>query len=90
MRWLLVLLLMTGPAAGAQAICGERARIVAHLESEFKEQRTGVGLAGEYMIETFRSPDGATFTILQTGPNMISCVMAAGEAWQTIHNDPGA
>lgn len=62
-------------------ICGSRQDIVEQLGMQFAETQKAVGLLGEdAMIEIFVSDQGS-WTILTTDVNGISCMMAAGEAW---------
>jgi hypothetical protein len=36
------------------------------------------------VIEVLRSPDSATFTIVITMPDGQSCMIAAGQSWETL------
>ncbi|MEQ9642777.1 MAG: hypothetical protein RIM84_22325 [Alphaproteobacteria bacterium] len=77
------MLSLVSPAA-AQSICGERGDFIKHLEKRHQEQPTSMGLASNgKMIEVLTSDNG-TWTIIVTTADGTSCVVAAGEAWQTM------
>ncbi|NJO32079.1 MAG: hypothetical protein HC869_02060 [Rhodospirillales bacterium] len=69
--------------AAAQGIgrCGLRAGVVAGLERRYQEEQTALGLTAKgNLIEVFVSPSGS-WTIIQTSPQGMSCIMAAGSRW---------
>ena len=69
-------------SAKAQQVCGDRAKIVAHLDSDYKEGRSGIGLAASgTVIELFTAKSG-TWTMLMTAPDGRTCVMGTGEGWE--------
>lgn len=69
--------------AGAQMACGERDAIVAKLGKDYGEVRRGGGLAGAAAVfELWASETTGTWTILRTGTDGVSCVMAVGDGWQ--------
>jgi len=69
-------------SAKAQQVCGERAKIVAHLGSDYQESRVGIGLAASgTVIELFTAETG-TWTMLMTTPDGRTCVMGTGEGWE--------
>jgi hypothetical protein len=72
-------------AAGAQdGICGERAQIVQRLQERYGETRQSIGLQqNSGVVEIFASAESGTWTILITLPNGMTCLMAAGEAWDS-------
>ncbi len=73
-----------GSAAFAQgASCANRDMIVERLETKYGESRQSAGLnQNNGMVEVFASTETGTWTILVTMPNGMSCLMAAGKAWQ--------
>ena len=76
--------LMTQPAA-AQELWVERTELVAKLGKTFAEAPTALGLTSDgAVIELFRTPDGATWTLVVTMPNGYSRVVATGEAWTAV------
>lgn len=65
----------------AQTVCGRREAVVKMLADKFSEQRHGGGTSGQSaLIEVYISPSG-TWTILASGASGISCIVAAGDAW---------
>lgn len=75
-------LLLPPPAAAAQTVCGERARIIERLETRYGERRTGAGLASNGVVEVFSSDETGTWTIIVTLPTGRACLVAAGESWE--------
>ncbi len=66
----------------AQTTCFDRERMIKTLHDGYSEKVVGQGLRNQTsLFEVFRSENGATWTIVQTFPNGMSCVIAAGEAW---------
>ena len=64
-------------------LCGERNQMVRDLDREFREQPLASGLVDkDAVMEIFVSPSG-TWTILATGTDGLSCVMAVGEGFDT-------
>lgn len=71
------------PANAQGASCAERNLIVDRLSTKYGETRQSAGLnQNNGMVEVFASDDTGTWTILVTMPNGMSCLMAAGKAWQ--------
>jgi len=63
------------------ANCGKRDEIVAQLGSVFKEVPNGMGMIDQNaVVEVFVSDTG-TFTILASGTDGTSCILASGEGW---------
>ncbi len=70
-------------AAQAQTVCGKRADMVDQAAEKYGEIRRGGGLVGaQAIIELYVSEETGTWTIFQTTPNGLTCLMAAGESWQ--------
>ncbi len=70
-------------AAQAQQTCLTRDVIVQKLGEGYSERLVGRGLQGEArLFEVFMSQDGASWTIIQSFPTGMSCIMAAGTHWQ--------
>ncbi len=71
--------------AAAQDVRVERTRVVQTLAGKFDELPASIGLASDgSVIEVFKRPDGATWTIIVTLPNGYSRVLASGEAWMAV------
>jgi len=72
-------------SAQAQTMCGERNAVIKSLAKTYSETPVSMGLASNgAIIEILASPSGASFTIILTRPNGLSCVMAAGENWEDL------
>ena len=71
-------------AAGAQGnVCAKREKLVSELQKIHGETRQSVGLqrnAG--VIETFANTKTGSWTIIVSLPTGMSCLVAAGEAFQ--------
>ena len=75
-------LIVAGSTATAQQTCLERDVIVERLDARYDEKPTGRGLLGDArLFEVFVSTDGSTWTIVQSFPTGMSCIMAAGTHW---------
>ena len=71
------------PALGLAA-CGERADILASLEDAYLEMPRAIALTNDgAVIEILASPTGS-WSMLITYPNLPTCLMAAGEAWESV------
>ena len=70
-------------AAERSQPCADRARVVERLEAQFGEVRQAMGLnAGNAVVEVYASAETGTWTILVTGPDGVSCLIASGELWE--------
>jgi hypothetical protein len=82
----LVLLGSAAVSGSAQAVarCGDRDEILATLKQRHEEMPQAVGLSADGgVLEILVSPEGG-WTILVTYPKRPTCVVAVGEAWQTL------
>ena len=78
-------LLGTQAPASAETACLPHAEVAKRLGDRYAETPVGIELASNGgLIELFSSPDGSTWTMVMTTPTGVSCVMAAGEAWQNF------
>ncbi len=79
---LLIALSIFPASATAQMLCGERLKVIAALKEKYQEVPNSVGLSNNgTMIEVFVSDTGS-FTIINTRPDGLSCLISAGENWQ--------
>jgi hypothetical protein len=78
-------LLITADQAAAQVSrCAPRDDMVSTLSERFSEKQHGYGLLGpQLIIEVFTSDKGG-WTIVVTGADGISCVLAVGIGWETL------
>lgn len=84
----IILALAASPAA-AEQVCMDRVRLVAALAVEYAEVRQSIGLSAGAMVETFANPDTGTWTVIVTPPTMVSCIVAAGTAYEAVSEPPG-
>jgi len=65
--------------------CGPRPVVIERLTSGFGETRQSIGLgAHNAVVEVFASSDTGTWTITVTMPNGMTCLVAAGQAFETL------
>jgi len=65
--------------------CGPRGTVVAGLTRQYGEAPTGIGIAANGgVVEHFASPDGATWTLVITLPNGLTCHLMDGESWEKL------
>lgn len=77
----LTALIATGPALAGP--CASRDELARALGTKFSENRQSLGIAGgSQVFELFVSPRGS-WTLLATDTKGKSCIVAAGEAWQS-------
>ena len=71
------------PEAMAQEACANRDAIVATLNNELGEVRVDGAAAGpSAFYEVYASESTRTWTILLSGINGVSCVIAVGQDWR--------
>ena len=78
--------LVSAPADAqtARPVCGERTEILKRLEQRHDETPQALGLSADGgVLEILVSPEGG-WTILVTYPKRPTCVVAVGQAWQTL------
>ena len=72
-------------SAFAQTPCDLRANVLSHLKSKYKEDPVAIGLSNAGgVVELITADDGKTWTLIVTHPTGVACLIAAGEAWETI------
>jgi hypothetical protein len=80
----MALISSTIPAA-AESVCAERHQILESLKLEYYEAPRALGIANDgNIVELLASREGKTWTLLVTMPDGISCVIAAGEGWESL------
>jgi len=71
--------------AAGQMACSQRDDVLAQLGSKYKEAPSAAGVANNGgLIEVLTSDEGKTWTIILSMPNGTSCLLAAGEDWQSV------
>lgn len=74
--------------AEARPACGERDSVVDRLADKFGETRQSIGLgANNAVVEVFASQDTGTWTITVTMPSGVTCLLASGQAFETMNED---
>jgi hypothetical protein len=64
--------------------CGPRDQVVKVLNAKYQESQRALGLINEKaMMEIYISPAG-TWTMVVTNEAGVTCVLAAGEAWDEM------
>ena len=72
-----------GPETLAMSLCGEREQVVAELAQQFDETPMAVGqIDGNAVVEILVS-DSGSWTILATGTDGTSCIVSAGEGFES-------
>jgi hypothetical protein len=65
--------------------CGQRATVLDYLSAKFSEKPVAMGVAANGgLIEVLTSNEGTTFTIIVTMPEGETCMVAAGESWESV------
>ncbi len=78
-------LLSLGSEASAQTVCLPHIEVAKQLGSLHSEVPVALGLADNgNVLEVFSTGDGSTWTIVMTMPSGKACLVAAGEAWETL------
>jgi hypothetical protein len=78
------------PAAAEDSMaCGKRDEMLGHLAGKYHEEPVAMGLATNgSLVEVLASNTGGSFTIVYTTPAGLTCMMAAGNNWETIMLQP--
>lgn len=80
----------TAPAIPASISCATREIVIDRLKNQYGETRRSIGLgANNGVIETFANEETGTWTIIVTTPNGMSCLVASGQAFETLAEAPG-
>lgn len=71
--------------ASAQFACSNRPEVLQYLADKYQETPVSIGLSSSGgVVEVLSAPAGGSWTILITMPNGMSCMVAAGEGWQSV------
>lgn len=85
------LILATPQVRADPASCGPRAQVLAELAMRYGESRRAVGLAStEAVVELLASETSGSWTITLTLPSGLTCLLAAGEAYESLIPIPGS
>lgn len=65
--------------------CADRDKIVSRLADKYGESRQALGLGAQgAMVEIFASETSGSWTITMTMPNGATCLVATGQAYETL------
>lgn len=79
------ILVSIGTAAAQTPLCTERSAVVSQLSSEYSERPVAMGIANNGgVLEILSSRAGQSWTIILTMPNGVTCMVAAGESWESL------
>ena len=71
-------------AAQSRPNCAPRQIVLDRLEQKYGETRQSIGLGSQgSVMEVFASVETGTWTITVTTPNGLTCMIGAGEAFET-------
>lgn len=72
-------------SAGAQyQNCAEHSALVTHLSENFQERQFAFGLIGQVAIMEMFVGQSGTWTIIVTDVTGTSCIIAAGNSWESV------
>ena len=78
-------------AAQAPTACGQHTDVIKALGDKFHEKQAATALTSAgTLLEVLTADDGATWTIIVSRPDGLSCVVAAGQNWQDKVNQAAA
>ena len=68
-----------------KSTCESREAVLAYLSDQYSEAPVAMGVAKNGgLVEVLTSGAGSTFTIIVTTPNGRTCMVAAGEGWESL------
>jgi hypothetical protein len=68
--------------------CGQRATVLNYLSAKYSEKPIAMGVAANGgLIEVLTSKEGSTFTIILTTPEGDTCMVAAGQSWESLSDN---
>lgn len=78
-------LILATQTAFADASCAERAVVLNELATKYHESRHAMGIAaGNMMMELFAAADTGTWTLTVTAPDGTTCLVASGNAFESV------
>ena len=81
----IVLLAASQLQAQSQRQCAPRDAVVARLAETYGESRQAIGLGGNNAVmEVFASEESGSWTITVTMVNGMTCLLASGQAFETL------
>lgn len=78
-------LTFAGPALAQSNNCAPRDKVVDRLAAKYGETRQSIGLGTDNaVVEVFASDDTGTWTITVTRTDGMTCLVASGQAFETL------
>lgn len=74
---------VTSPAPVGAAECGKHEKVIAFLGKKYKEQLQAMGLVSNKGFMQLFVAETGTWTVILTTPQGISCIVAAGDNYET-------
>ena len=82
---LAALTLTTAQATAQSRKCAPRDMVVKRLAEKYGESRQNIGMGQQGIVmETFVSGETGSWTIIVTTPNGMTCLVASGQAYETL------
>lgn len=76
--------LMAAPAYSEENVCGKRDDIVTRLENGYQEFNSAMGMSTNGGLVELYTSDKGTWTLMLTQPDGVSCLIAAGQNWESF------
>jgi hypothetical protein len=87
---IMALAVMVDPGAAQPVLnCAEHSKVVDFLGSHYSETLQAVGFINQAVILEVYVSENGSWTMLVTTANGSSCVVFAGQSWETIPGVPG-
>ncbi|KEO53868.1 hypothetical protein [Thioclava indica] len=80
------LILLGGRSFAQEATCAARDDLVAQLHTRYFETRRAVALAANNSVLEVFAAESGSWTILVTEASGLSCLIASGEAFETVRD----
>ncbi len=81
-------------AAAAQPQCNERQSVLERLANKYKESPVASGVTNSgRLVQVLTNARDGNWTLIITTPQGMSCLVTAGQGWQTMEKvtpEPGA
>ena len=72
-----------------KSTCESRDTVLSFLSDKYSEAPVAMGVSKNGgLVEVLTSGAGSTFTIIVTMPNGRTCMVAAGEGWESVIKPP--
>jgi len=73
------------PVRAQGAVCDKRKDVMSHLARKYSELPVALGVANNGgLVELLTTEKGTTWTLIITLPNGLTCLLAAGESWESM------